>query len=212
MEPLLEQWGLAPEAVGMVAMLRNTVPDRSFTPVQVQSVFAYSPEGTVNAGLEVLRASGHVAGSEDALRLTERGRSLVADIYAATTDAVGELWSGHEDGCRVLLPLTGNALAAAYETGGAGFSLMAPPHERAGAPKPVLLAERLTPLRFHRYDAHVAAWRASGLTAQQVQELAASPQREAVEAATNRRAGLPYAVLTADERVALLEGLCALPG
>jgi hypothetical protein len=42
--------------------------------------------------------------------------------------------------------------------------------------------------------------------------LPAGPVRAAIEAETNRRAGVPYATLSVDERVALLAGLAALPG
>ncbi|MDP1806171.1 MAG: hypothetical protein Q8K72_13450 [Acidimicrobiales bacterium] len=73
------------------------------------------------------------------------------------------------------------------------------------------LAERLTPLRFHRFDAHVAAWEAEGLTAQEVQTLDAGPVRDRIEEATNRLSATPYAVLDAGERVELLGGLGALP-
>jgi hypothetical protein len=43
-------------------------------------------------------------------------------------------------------------------------------------------------------------------------QLPAGPVRAAVEAETNHRAGVPYTTLNADERVALLAGLAALPG
>ena len=47
-------------------------------------------------------------------------------------------------------------------------SVMAPSFEPDGASDAALLAERLTVLRLHRFDAHVAAWRAAGLTATQI--------------------------------------------
>lgn len=64
-------------------------------------------------------------------------------------------------------------------------------------------------LRYHRADAHAAAWQAAGLTSQAMMQLPADPVRAAIEAETNRRAGAPYATLSADERVALLAGLAA---
>ena len=45
-----------------------------------------------------------------------------------------------------------------------------------------------------------------------MRQLPAGPVRAAIEAETNRRAGAPYTTLSADERVALLAGLAALPG
>ena len=73
------------------------------------------------------------------------------------------------------------------------------------------LAEHLTSLRFHRYDAHVGAWRAEGLTVDEVQALAPGPVRDRIEAETNRRAAPPYAALDPAGRLELLAGLGALP-
>jgi len=42
--------------------------------------------------------------------------------------------------------------------------------------------------------------------------LADGPQRERIETETNRRAGLPYATLSAAERSRLVSGLTELPG
>ena len=74
------------------------------------------------------------------------------------------------------------------------------------------MSERLTGLRFHRFDAHVAAWRAAGLTPDQIKALRNGPARTAIEADTNRRAATPYAALDPAERLELLAGLGALPG
>ena len=76
----------------------------------------------------------------------------------------------------------------------------------------MLLHHRLSVLRYHRTDAHAAAWQAAGLTSEAMTRLPAGPMRSAIEAETNRRAGVPYATLSADERVALLAGLAALAG
>ena len=64
----------------------------------------------------------------------------------------------------------------------------------------------------YRADAHAAAWQAAGLTSEAMMQLPAGPVRAAIEAETNRRAGVPYATLSVDERVVLLAGLAALPG
>jgi hypothetical protein len=66
-------------------------------------------------------------------------------------------------------------------------------------------------LRFHRFDAHVAAWTAAGLTAAEVQALPPGPERDAIEAATNERAAAPYEALSRAERFAFVAGLGALP-
>jgi hypothetical protein len=89
---------------------------------------------------------------------------------------------------------------------------MAPPYEPAGAAAGLLLHTRLSVLRYHRADAHAAAWQAAGLTSVTIRQLPAGPAPDAIEAETNRRAGLPYATLSPDERITLLAGLAALPG
>jgi hypothetical protein len=77
-----------------------------------------------------------------------------------------------------------------------------------------VLLNRLSTMRYHRADAHAAAWQAAGWTAA---EVAAMPwgtewsdARVAIERDTNVRAAPPYAALTADERLVLLAGLAAL--
>jgi hypothetical protein len=70
----------------------------------------------------------------------------------------------------------------------------------------------LTALRFHRYDCHVAAWRDAGLTVAEVVALSDGPQRDAIERATNRCAGVPYGILAEGERFDLVAGLGSLPG
>jgi hypothetical protein len=89
---------------------------------------------------------------------------------------------------------------------------MAPPYEPADAPVGLLLHTRVSVLRYHRADAHADAWQAAGLTSTTIGQMPAGPARDAIEAETNRRAGLPYASLSPDERIALLGGLAALPG
>jgi hypothetical protein len=89
---------------------------------------------------------------------------------------------------------------------------LAPPYEPVDATVGVLLHHRLSVLRYHRADAHAAARQAAGLTSKAMMQLPAGPMRAAIEAETNRRADVPYATLSVDERVALLAGLAALPG
>jgi hypothetical protein len=76
----------------------------------------------------------------------------------------------------------------------------------------VLLLNRLSTLRHHRADAHAAAWTAAGHTASSIAALPAGPERLAIELETDRRAAGPYAALSAEERLAMLADLAALPG
>jgi hypothetical protein len=89
---------------------------------------------------------------------------------------------------------------------------MAPPYQPADAAVGLLLHIRLSVLRYHRADAHAAAWQAAGLTSATIRQLPAGPARDAIEAETNRRAGLPCTTLSPDERITLLAGLAALSG
>ena len=41
-------------------------------------------------------------------------------------------------------------------------------------------------LRYHRADAHAAAWQAAGLTSAAIRQMAAGPARDAIEVETNR--------------------------
>ncbi|MEE6258611.1 hypothetical protein [Plantactinospora sonchi] len=92
------------------------------------------------------------------------------------------------------------------------FDAMAPPYEPDGTPPGLLLLNRLGTLRYHRADAHAAAWQAAGHTARSIVALAPGPERLAIELETDRRAAGPYAVLTPPERLQLLADLAALPG
>ncbi|MEO3745271.1 hypothetical protein [Plantactinospora sp. B5E13] len=92
------------------------------------------------------------------------------------------------------------------------FGAMAPPYEPDGTPPGVLLLNRLGTLRYHRADAHAAAWQAAGHTARSIVALAPGAERLAIEWETDRRAAGPYAVLTPPERLRLLADLATLPG
>jgi hypothetical protein len=60
-------------------------------------------------------------------------------------------------------------------------------------------------------QAHIATWTAAGLSAEEMVALAASPLRDAVEAGTNRRAAVPYQVLSPAELELLVSSLESLP-
>lgn len=75
------------------------------------------------------------------------------------------------------------------------------------------LWDKLRALRYHRADAHAAAWQAQGLTVEGIRTLATDdPVRVRIEAATNRMAARPYRVLNRNERAVLLTTLRKLPG
>lgn len=204
--------GVPEEAVRTLAMLRNRMPDGAATRDDLVTVMRYLPVAKVDQGIDkALDAGVLTTHSDGVLRFTDRGRAMVADLHRLMADIVAGLWAGHEERVTALLDLTTRALDAATTTAGPAFAVMYPPYEPAGTPPSMVLAERLTPLRFHRFDAHVAAWQAAGLTVEQIRTLPPGAERQRIEEETNRRAAAPYAALDAAERLDLLGGLGALP-
>jgi hypothetical protein len=145
------------------------------------------------------------------LRLTERGRALAEDLYDLHALVTVEAWSSHQPEVRRLNDLTGRLLAAGRATAGPAFAGMSTPYERPRDPMELLLFNRLGAFRYHRADAHAAAWAAAGHTAESINALEPGPEREAIEADTNRRAAAPYEALAPAERLQLLTALAALP-
>ncbi|WP_319462147.1 hypothetical protein [Micromonospora sp. RTP1Z1] len=150
-------------------------------------------------------------------RLTERGRELALFAQRATAEAAAELWTSGPS----LLPglsslprladLVGRVLERGLASGGPAFRAMVPVYEPDDASPAMRLVTRLGGLRHHRADAHRAAWRAAGLTVEQIMALPDGPERQAIEAETDRLDEPAYAVLSAAERLELLAGLGALP-
>ena len=207
---LAAEFGIGEPAGTTMGMLRNALPCRTVTRAELYAVLRYVPPAQVDAGVAEAVAAGLL--DEDAeLRVTARGLDCLDRLYALGSGAVTELWSGHEARVDSLLLLTQRILDAAEKTGGPAFAVMFPPYEPAGTTPAMRLAERLTPVRFHRFDAHIAAWEAEGLTVDEVKSLGAGPRRDRIEDETNRVAGAPYAALDPTERVELLGGLGALP-
>ena len=205
--------GVGEPAFQLFMMMRNTLPDRALCLEQLGAPFVYQRPGAAKARVDELRAADLVEGTTDArIRLSTRGRELMERLVVVGADAVTELWGSGASTAPALLPLVDRALAAAAPSGGAGFALMSPAYDAPHATAETKLSERLAGLRFHRFDAHVAAWTAAGLTAQEVKALEPGPEREAIEAETNRRAAVAYAALDPWERLDLVAGLGALPG
>ncbi|GIG89234.1 hypothetical protein [Plantactinospora endophytica] len=178
---------------------------------------------------------------DGAISATERGRAFLAELATLHAGVTGEIWAAHPERVRRLVGTLGRLLSAALDelrpapaptpghghlppapvdcggpvegpVDGRAFAAMAPPYEPDGTPPGVLLLNRLGVLRYHRADAHAAAWQAAGHTARSIVELAAGPERLAIELETDRRAAGPYAVLEPPERLLLLADLAALPG
>ncbi|MFI6782187.1 hypothetical protein [Micromonospora sp. NPDC050276] len=158
-------------------------------------------------------------GPDGALAATERGAAFLAELYQVHAEVTEELWAGQDERVVRLVALLGRLLSYALvladeeeDRGGSAFTALAPPYEPDGTPSGVLLLNRLGTLRYHRADAHAAAWTAAGHTASSIAALPAGPERLAIELETDRRAAGPYATLSAEERLTMLADLAALPG
>ncbi|MGN6474255.1 MAG: hypothetical protein ACTHK4_11495 [Mycobacteriales bacterium] len=209
---LAERLGLPEGVLGPLGMLRNTMPDRVVSLDDLLEVFVYQPSDTVLSAVGRLTTANLLESVGDGeIRLTKASHPLVHEVMGRMQSFLDELWSDRGPLVDALLPLAQRACAAVGDTGGRATQVMAPPYDPPNASPALLLAEALTPLRFHRHDAHAQAWRSEGLTAEQIQQLAPGPQRQLIEDETNRLAATPYAVLTADERFTLVTGLGALP-
>jgi hypothetical protein len=205
--------GGSPGPMRMFGQLRTALLARDVTATGLAAIYRYRDADDVRRDLEGLHAAGLISNADDgAIRATETGRTVLTEMYKVTAEVVGELWAGQEGSLTDLNHLAGRLVHAALATGGDAYSTMAPPHEPAEATAGLLLHTRLSVLRYHRADAHAAAWQAAGLTSTTVGQMPAGPARDAIEEDTNRRAGVPYATLDMDERITLLAGLAALPG
>jgi hypothetical protein len=208
---LVERYGLPPAAGGTLAMLRH-LGDRTITQAQLDAVFRYQPPEAIAAAIAAGRVAGILVEDPTELRLADAGRALMAEVLALTSEIVDERWAAETARLDRLLALTAAALEAATASAGDSFAVL---HPLAVAPEAIpalVLAERLTALRFHRADAHAAAWQAAGLTVSEAAALAEGPQRDAIEADTNVRAAAPYEALSTGDRLALIADLGALPG
>lgn len=201
---------LSAQGLQTLSMLRNAMPNRIVDRAGISAVFVYSPPELLEAAVMELAGKSLIAIEHGTVVLRDRGRESLAELYAITISIIDELWTGREDLSNKLAGLANRAVAAAAATGGPAFAVMAPPWEPPDASMAMLLAERLTPLRFHRFDAHVAAWKSAGLTVEAVRNLPPGDQRDAIEADTNERAAAPYEALTPTERFELCAGLGAL--
>jgi hypothetical protein len=142
-------------------------------------------------------------------RAASRGAGFLAALYALHDRVTAARWAGLDEAVARTTDLLGRVLTAAGSTGGDAYHAMAPPYEAGAGPGTVLL-NRMGTLRYHRADAHAAAWQAAGLTADGIVALAPGPARDAIEAETNRLAAPPFAVLRPAERMTLLDDLTVL--
>jgi hypothetical protein len=205
-------------AVGYLIDLRNPLAaGRSLTPDDLARVYRYADPADVRERVARSVEHGLLAQAADgSIAASGRGHAFLQDLFALHGRVLGERWErGHTGPVERLNAVLERLLAAAEATAGPAWAAQAPPYEPEGTPPGVLLLNRLSTMRYHRADAHAAAWQAAGLTAT---EMVGQPwgsewsgQRTQVEEETNRRAAPPYEVLTPDERLTFLADLAALP-
>jgi hypothetical protein len=211
--PRLMRYGVPVDAIDIVGQLRTGLAARPVSAAGLAAVYRYRDAAEFRRNLDILVAANMIEEAGDgAIRATGTGRALLAVMYQASAEAAAALWSAHPDLVADLNELAGRLTAAAAHSGADAYAAVAPPYEPADASAGLLLHHRLAVLRYHRADAHAAAWHAAGHTVDTIRTLADGFERERIEAETNRGSGLPYATLTGRERSRLLSGLADLPG
>jgi 8-oxo-dGTP pyrophosphatase MutT (NUDIX family) len=201
-----------PAAVGALIEFRTALgwPQRWITQPEALALARYGRAESLIEGLAGSEEAGMLEiARSGAFRATERGHEFLRALRAHQAQALAQWWADRPtaQAARLLGPV----LAAADATGGPAWHATAPVYEPGGASDDLLLLDRIGTLRYHRADAHAAAWRAAGLTAEQMQALPATALRDDIERRTNELAAPPYAVLSVDERAELLAALRALP-
>jgi hypothetical protein len=210
-EELAQRHSVPFRHVATFAMLRHLVPDRAVPVDDVLRMFIYDDERAVSQGLDRLASAGLVDVCDGALRTTSAGNDFLRGLYRLLEAAVDEMWNAHPSIIARVGPLVTEAALAATATGGAAFRVLMPQYVRPGASAGIVLAEQLTALRFHRFDAHISAWQAAGLSKIDIQALGEGSEREAIEVDTNRRAASPFAALGRRDRFDIIAALGALP-
>jgi hypothetical protein len=184
-------------------------PGRSVTTTQAEAVLRYRDLAAFRAEIEAHPLLA--VDAADAFRATDAGHEFLLGLLRVQGEVLTEAWRAHADRVNRLVHTLGRLLEAATHTGGEAFAAMAPPYEPPGVPDAAVLLNRLGTLRYHRADAHAAAWQAAGFTAATIRAEPPGDRRAAVEAETDRLAAPPFAALDSGERLALLADLAALP-
>jgi hypothetical protein len=210
------------EAVGFLIEFRTALawPDGVVRAADFAAVLRYRDLTAARDKLATAAGLGSIELTPNGdIRATPRGVRFLQALYDHHAAAMAEHFDG--EGARVvrvvealgvLLSAAGSPSAPNGAASGSALAAMAPPFEPPAAAADLLVLNRLGTLRYHRADAHAAAWGAAGLTAAQMLALPPGPQRDAIEAETNRRAAPPFAALPAPARLRLLADLAALPG
>jgi hypothetical protein len=196
------------DAMRMFGQLRTALLIRPVTAEGLAAVYRYRDRADIRRDVDALVAAGLVEPAGDGgVRASQRGRMMLTQMYNVSTTVADELWAHRKASLAELADLAAGLVQAGLATGGKAYATMAPPYEPPDASPGLLLHSRLSVLRYHRQDAHAAAWHAAGHTSTTITQLPAGAERDAIEADTNRRDSPPYTSLTPDRRLAFLAGL-----
>jgi hypothetical protein len=166
----------------------------------------YTPYEKFSGTIDEHVTQGMLSRSGNIVVATPPGLELLTDLRHAQGLAITVLWSDRLNTVSTLRPLVDRVLNSVDDDGPA-FALLKPPAQAESTAQE--LHDRITALRYYRADAHAAAWTAAGLTAAEIPELT-GPERDRIEAETNRLAARPYVVLNDDERGAFLDAIKVL--
>jgi len=208
----LHEWELDEASARLLAHLRNTEPTRAAPWSGVAAVHVYESPSTVMRAVDDLVERGLIDTTVDGATTTTKGREAIAVLLRITEKVSDELWGEHTARCEVLLPLLRGVVDTAAETGGEAFALQYPPYEHEGAPATAQVAELLQAVHFHRFDAHVSAWRAAGLDAYEAQLITGGTLFRVLQEDTDVRDAAAYSTLKSRQRLELFSGLGSLPG
>lgn len=196
----------APPAAGMLIELRSLLRAGPVPMPVVAGIYRYV-DG-VGAALEELRDAGWLR-LDGAVQVTPLASPFLDDVLATVDRAARELWAPAS--ADLVTAVTATARAAVGTSEGPVFDAWMAT-SRTGADAEAELFEAINALRYHRADAHAAAWAAERLDAAGVRVLAdTDPVRRRIEASTDRVAARPYRRLPESARETLLTGLAALP-
>jgi hypothetical protein len=202
-----------PTVVGPLIWFRHSLlaPDRRITWTQFEAAMRYEDLADLRSRVDNSVAHGLLAVDEAGLRATDAGRDFLRQVWGGQDEALGAAWADHASRVDRAADVLGRLVEAATPTGREAFGAMTPTYEPPATTSGGRLFNRLGIMRYHRADAHAAAWSAAGLTVAGIQAMATGPERDAIEDDTNVRAAVPYRALSEDERLVLLADLAALP-
>lgn len=203
-------------ATGLMIDLRNPLAaGRPLHRSDLAAVYRYTDPTEIDAAMSRSVDHGLLQLHPDGCyRTTRAGAAFLDDLFAVQAKTLADRWGHLAQVVERLNATLAVVLETAATSGGPALAVQSPAYEPPDTSAELILLNRLSTLRYHRSDAHAAAWQAAGLTAEEVTAQGWgsdwTDQRRAVERDTNRRDARAYAQLTAGQRLRLLADLAAL--